>query len=158
MPSISNYTAKGSESSLFTGTIDELAIATSRRGQAVDVHLDDGNGARAFVVAPMTGSCSDRAIFNWKSLDAVRKTNSFLCVSPTPKRLGEISFTASSDSDVSQRNKVRHEQGAYGGIVGDHGDIAIVMMLFTGCNAKNKGLDAFHEQFKQFGGWTYVLG
>ena len=94
--SISNYTAKGSESSLFaTGTIDELAIATSRSGPSlVDVHLDDGRwSARAFVVTPDDWQLQRSGdLLNWKSLDAVRKTSQFFMRFADPETVGRNQF------------------------------------------------------------------
>ena len=94
--SISNYTAKGSESSLFaTGTIDELAIATSRSGPSlVDVNLDDGRWrARAFVVTPDDWQLQRSGdLLNWKSLDAVRKTSQFFMRFADPETVGRNQF------------------------------------------------------------------
>jgi len=94
--SISNYTAKGSESSLFaTGTIDELAIATSRSGPSlVDVNLDDGRWrARAFVVAPDDWQLQRSGdLLIWKSLDAVRKTSQFFMRFADPETVGRNQF------------------------------------------------------------------
>ena len=94
--SISNFTAKGSESSLFaTGTIDELAIATSRSGPSfVDVHLDEGQWrARAFVVAPDDWQLQRSGdLRDWKSLDAVQKPSQFFLRFTDPEPVGRNQF------------------------------------------------------------------
>ena len=94
--SISNFTAKGSESSLLaTGTIDELAIATSRSGPSfVDVHLDEGQWrARAFVVAPDDWQLQRSGdLRDWKSLDAVQKPSQFFMRFTDPEPVGRNQF------------------------------------------------------------------
>jgi len=94
--SISNFTAKGSESSLLaTGTIDELAIATSRSGPSfVDVHLDEGQWrARAFVVAPDDWQLQRSGdLRDWKSLDAVQKLSQFFMRFTDPEPVGRNQF------------------------------------------------------------------
>ena len=94
--SISNYTAKGSESSLFaTGAIDELAIATSRSGPSlVDVHLDGGRwSARVFVVNPDDWQLQRSGdLLNWKSLDVVRQTSLFFMRFADPEPVGRNQF------------------------------------------------------------------
>ena len=94
--SISNFTAKGSESSLLaTGTIDELAIATSRSGPSfVDVHLDEGQWrARAFVVAPDDWQLQRSGdLRDWKSLDAVQKPSQFFLRFTDPEPVGRNQF------------------------------------------------------------------
>tara|TARA_B100000575_G_C22842991_1_gene493925 strand:- start:263 stop:685 length:423 start_codon:yes stop_codon:yes gene_type:complete len=94
--SISNYTANGGESSLFAnGTIDELAIATSRSGPSlVDVHLYGGRWrARVFVVNPDDWQLQRSGdLLNWKSLDVIRKTNQFFIRFADPEPVGRNQF------------------------------------------------------------------
>jgi len=94
----------------------------------------------------MTGSCSDRAIYSTGNRWMLSgKRASFLCVSPTLKGLGEISFTASSDSVMSVKGtKSGSEQGfSMVELLVIVAVIAIVMMLLLPAlqRAKNKGLD-----------------
>ncbi len=94
--SISNYTAKGSESSLFaTGTIDEVAIAASRsEPRLVDARLDDGEwSARVFVVDPDDWQLQRSGdLLNWKSLDAIQKPSQFFLRFTDPDPVGRKQF------------------------------------------------------------------
>ena len=88
--SISSYTAKGSESSLFAvGKIDELAIATTRsKPRLVDQRLDDANwSARVFAVKPDEWQLQRSGdLRRWNALDAELEPSQFFLrlIDPEP--------------------------------------------------------------------------